>query len=88
MINIDVKKSEKTNLDGRYSTVMAELTSAIRDIREKYPEYASDEDFEKAIKLSKMNSKELAAEAINSIIETSLMKILKDIVGEENEQAD
>ncbi len=85
MIQIDTKKSAETTLDGEYSTVMAELTSAIRDIRKKYPEETSDEDFEKAIKLSKMDSKELAVEAINTIIETSLLKFLVDIVGEENE---
>ncbi len=85
MIQIDTKKSAETTLDGDYSTVMAELTSAIRDIRKKYPEEISDEDFEKAIKLSKMDSKELAVEAINTIIETSLLKFLVDIVGEENE---
>ena len=81
MIQIDTKKSAETTLDGEYSTVMAELTSAIRDIRKKYPEETSDEDFE----LSKMDSKELAVEAINTIIETSLLKFLVDIVGEENE---
>ncbi len=85
MIQIDTKKSAETTLDGEYLTVMAELTSAIRDIRKKYPEETSDEDFEKAIKLSKMDSKELAVEAINTIIETSLLKFLVDIVGEENE---
>ena len=85
MIQIDTKKSAETTLDGDYSTVMAELTSAIRDIRKKYPEEISDEDFEKAIKLSKMDSKELAVEAINTIIETSLLKFLVDIVGEANE---
>ena len=85
MIQIDTKKSAETTLDGDYSTVMAELTSAIRDIRKKYPEEISDEDFEKAIKLSKMDSKELEVEAINTIIETSLLKFLVDIVGEANE---
>nr|DAE34667.1 MAG TPA: hypothetical protein [Caudoviricetes sp.] len=35
MIQIDAKKSAETTLDGEYSTVMAELTSAIRDIRKK-----------------------------------------------------
>ena len=44
-----------------------------------------DEDFEKAIKLSKMDSKELVIEAANSIIESILMDIIKDITGEENE---
>lgn len=85
MIQIDTKKSAETTLDGEYSTVMAELTSAIRDIRKKYPEETSDEDFEKAIKLSKMNSKELVAEAVNSLVENILMDIIKDIAGEENE---
>lgn len=33
MIQIDIKKSAETTLDGEYSTVMGELTSAIRDIR-------------------------------------------------------
>ena len=80
MIQIDMKKSEETTLNGEYSTVMAELTAAIRDIRKKYPEDASDEDFEKAIKLSKMDSEELVAEAINV-----LRDIIKEIVGEENE---
>ena len=40
MIQIDMKKSAETTLDGEYSTVMAELTGAIRDIRKKYPEEA------------------------------------------------
>lgn len=80
MIQIDMKKSAETTLDGEYSTVMAELFGAIRDIRKKYPEEASDEDFEKAIKLSKMDSEELVAEAINV-----LRDIIKEIVGEENE---
>lgn len=84
MIQIDIKKSAETTLDGEYSTVMADLTAAIRDIRKKYPEEASDEDFEKAIKLSKMNSKELVAEVVNSLVE-NLMDIIKDITGEENE---
>ncbi len=84
MINIDMKKSAETTLDGEYSTVMAELTGAIRDIRKKYPEDASDEDFEKAIKLSKMDSEELVVEAANSIIKNILMDIIKDIAGEEN----
>lgn len=44
MIQIDMKKSEEITLNGEYSTVMAELTAAIRDIRKKYPEDASDED--------------------------------------------
>lgn len=88
MIQIDMKKSAETTLGGEYSTVMAELTSAIRDIRKKYPEEASDEDFEKAIKLSKMNSKELVAEAVNSILGNLLMDIIKDIEGEENGKAD
>lgn len=85
MIQIDMKKSAETTLDGEYSTVMAELTSAIRDIRKKYSEEASDEDFEKAIKLSKMDNKELVVEAVNSILENLLMDIIKDIAGEENE---
>lgn len=85
MIQIDMKKSAETTLDGEYSTVMAELTGAIRDIRKKYPEEASDEDFEKAIKLSKMDSEELVVEAANSIIKNILMDIIKDIAGEENE---
>lgn len=85
MIQIDMKKSAETTLDGEYSTVMAELTDAIRDIRKKYPEEASDEDFEKAIKLSKMNSKELVAEVVNSLVENILTDIIKDITGEENE---
>lgn len=88
MINIDMKKSAETTLDGEYSTVMAELTGAIRDIRKKYPEDASDEDFEKAIKLSKMDSEELVVEAANSIIKNILMDIIKDIAGEENGKAD
>ena len=81
MIQIDMKKSAETTLDGEYSTVMAELTGAIRDIRKKYPEEASDEDFEKAIKLSKMDSEELVVEAANSIIKNILMDIIKDIAG-------
>lgn len=85
MIQIDMKKSAETTLDGEYSTVMAELIGAIRDIRKKYPEEASDEDFEKAIKLSKMDSEELVVEAANSIIKNILMDIIKDIAGEENE---
>nr|DAU82110.1 MAG TPA: Ataxin-3 [Caudoviricetes sp.] len=85
MIQIDIKKSAETTLDGEYSTVMGELTSAIRDIRKKYPEEASDEDFEKAIKLSKMNSEELVAEAANILVENILRDVIKDITGEENE---
>lgn len=85
MIQIDMKKSAETTLDGEYSTVMAELTAAIRDIRKKYPEDASDEYFEKAIKLSKMDNKELVVEAVNSILENLLMDIIKDITGEKNE---
>lgn len=85
MIQIDMKKSAETTLGGEYSTVMAELTGAIRDIRKKYPEEASDEDFEEAIKLSKMDSEELVVEAANSIIKNILMDIIKDIAGEENE---
>lgn len=85
MIQIDMKKSAETTLDGEYSTVIAELTGAIRDIRKKYPEEASDEDFEKAIKLSKMDSEELVVEVANSIIKNILMDIIKDIAGEENE---
>lgn len=88
MIQIDMKKSAETTLDGEYSTVMAELAGAIRDIRKKYPEEASDEDFEKAIKLSKMDSEELIVEAANSIIKNILMDIIKDIAGEENGKAD
>ena len=54
-------------------------------LEKKYPEETSDEDFEKAIKLSKMDNKELVAEAVNSILENLLMDIIKDIAGEENE---
>lgn len=88
MIQIDMKKSAETTLDGEYSTVMAELTAAIRDIRRKYPEEASDENFGKAIKLSKMDSKELIVEVVNSIAENILMAFIKDIAGEENGKAD
>ena len=58
MIQIDMKKSAETTLDGEYSTVMADLTAAIRDIRKKYPEEASDEDFEKIVE-SNADLKEL-----------------------------
>lgn len=67
-------------IQGEYWEVMGEFTELIKGIRKKY-DYVSDEDFQTAIKISKMNNSELADFAIKDLLH-KLHDILKEMEGE------
>lgn len=79
-----ISKNGDLRIEGEYTTVLAELTVAIKGVREALlerglPQEYADEQIDLSVELSRMNREELKAKQ-DELLRTAIFKLLKEAV--------